>query len=338
MELPQVTPEVTPGLMRWLLCPSLVRHKNISVVVEQPCPTMIRFTVDNQEWNTYMHSYDFNRRFGTVVQDGWIRVHYNPGTECEVALCHCMDEDHAETYYHYDYSITLKCVEKLFLDHYEKRGTFPDLPEIRESLRPVVQIIKSIRAYNRTNEEVLQDAKDAIYLEWNSVVHEYMHRVKTLCKKVPLGTVCVSRVGNALIDRYYLEYQFDLTFLREQLDRLYSFLHAMQVDLCKNPKGGSEKRSELVWKSLPKEQVVLEALYGLFEVLEIPEIPDLKDLALLEAMYQVYRQRQVWLFMLSLGVRLRRWRWNSVRNQNHPSVLKARGRFGDLTQVVDLRC
>ena len=314
------TDTMEPGLTRWIVSPSMVKHRSFQILVEQIGQT-IRFSVDQGEWNTYIHSYDYNKKHGTDISDGWLRIHEDS------KVCDCFDQDHLDTYCTYDCTITMKCLEKFFLEYYETRGTFPNREEIKDTLRPIIQVIKSIRTFHEKQTDVHQEATDAIFVEWNSKLQEYMHRVKRLCKNTPFALTCMSRVGNALIDRYSTEHQYDMDMFEDLLDKTFSFLQTIHWEI---PKKGAP--NYFVYEQVPKCPLIQETLCDFLEI----EEQTLKEIAIVEALYALYLQRKKWLWFLTIRTRLLRWKYRAIRNQNHPDILAKRGVFGHPMQMLAL--
>lgn len=306
---------------------------------------LIAFYVDSYWWNTFIHSEAYNRLHESNIADGYVRIHFDPDQDVSPAqspLCTCLHESHCDEY-HWEDSFYLSKLQTYYTDTMSTSSRFPNADEIRLFMAPWVQIIKDCRndALTRSNDLTTNCMRD-IQQKWNK---EADHLVSCACafgSRVPRSKEIAKKLLHAITDKYLLQHQWNTSVLYQVSSNVTSFLSYMQVWISGRNFSKLHDMSPRCIRMLARDifhaGALLEPEWVRIINKQCFDVECSQLSTLITQLVELRKKHLVSMFMMTIPQRLQRWRWNAVRNQNHPRVLFEKGVFGHETRAIDIFC
>ena len=341
--------DMTQSHSKVVVCPG-IDHSRIyirvdiceSFVCDVPC-TLVKFVVNDRWWNTFMHTRDYSRVVDTYELEqkihfpqGWVSVHLD---EYDVSLCTCQKDGHVQDEaVSWDIGLYMAKLQQLFLDtidRNEEDDMFPTEAIIRETMKPLVKIVKGSR------NDSFAISTDIIITSVQGMENVWKHAIQSmkpmLLDTIPWKSLAVTiydEIATVETNANILTYQWDTSYITDVCTNVLSFLACIH-DFTSESSSRQIKHYmsnprciRALWLGMAKhtmidKQWVAEVGKNCFGV-KLRAPTDL--IRIVMGRIQRHNHR---MFLMTMIWRLQRWKWRAVKNQNHPLVLYKRGVFDE---------
>jgi hypothetical protein len=325
-----------------IICPLLQRGHTAKIIVEVldiQDIHIVDFEVNGDRWGSFVHSAHYSTFRGLPLEkSGWYRVHYTYLDDTlDLRLCICEQGRHErECSKSWEHGMYMTKVIDMYCRHWEQYRSFPAPQEVRSELQVFVQMVKSSRNFVSTESEKLQDEMYEFVGEiWNQKIQEFAEKAKGY-GMIPFSSSCLEEIGEQWREEYMISDECNtsqLTASLEQVDKMFRLImvHCERSSYwlwddrdLRNFSRDLVKGLGSSWNHLTLKTI--ESMFGA-RASTVGHFCSSRLTNILHGIFKKMLEKKVRMFMMSLPIRLTRWRWTAVRNQNHPLVLKKRGVF-----------
>lgn len=325
-----------------IICPLLQKGYTAKIIVEVleiQDIHIVNFEVNGEKWGSFVHSIHYNTFNGiTLEESGWYRVHYTYLDDIlDLRVCICEQGRHErEMYMSWEHGMYMTKVIDMYCRHWEQYRSFPTPQEVKLQLQVSVQMVKSSRNSIPAESEKLQGKMYEFVEEiWNQKIQEFVEKARVY-SMIPFSSTCLEEIGEQWREEYMISDEFNTGQLSTTLDQVDKMFRIIESH-C-------ERDSYWLWNDRDIRNLSRDLVKGLgiswnhVTLKTIECVFDARPSAvshfcssrltnILHGILRKMLEKKVRMFMMSLPIRLERWRWAAVRNQNHPLVLKKRGVF-----------
>lgn len=322
-----------------LICPSLVPHQRIKVIIEAKEHKgihVIYFEVDGHPWAYLVHSAHYLALKGIELSQGWYQIHpiyREEDSIADIRLCLC--EEHHHMSFHWEYGFYMNKIIDIYCTHWEEHQLFPTPQEIRILIRPYVQLVKGSRSSVPCKVSTLQDfAYRLVEQTWDEQTKKITDQVRSFAD-IPMGVTCIEKLAENCKQLYLASDEFDTFQLMICLEQAHDFFYLLQREFDEHSSSWCMSKTYLrnfcrkvlketgfFWTPENKDIIMQH-----YQCIHIGSYLTEQVGELIETICKKRKEKRNLQRIMTIPLCCFLWKWRAIRNQNHPDILQKRGVF-----------